>query len=269
MFEDRFKEKITGYNERAVINIESNAEQRYIRDHLQKAFSLEDSMLGKKKFEFANYMVEDPMYGPRIKMDEWVKDFGDFANKLRKWIDGTDINPETTIEGWDYEKKEWGHIKIGKSMIGEDILQFPEFVTNGKVDYDKINKNKKLFVKVCLAGVISAQILQFRQSAEWNRNPRYSYAMLKGILESIENIPGNFIYKEGDARGGHSTEKFFPPKVYKWILTKTGSTILDLDGMEALKEFFFGSVGKEDGLFAGTAEGFALFVKACIEGVGK
>lgn len=244
------------------------AEKNYYNDHYQKGFSMDDRFTGAHGLEFDAYIKNtDPMTGPTIDMQKWVKDAAKFFNQMRKYHSGTNIFYGTMIPVWNEEKGIMESRPIGETMIGKQILsqilKEKKFWKNekigGEIDWEKINTDGEVH-KWMQAGFIVGQILLYTERSEWNLNPRYSYQLRETILQAIARIPGDFVVDPDDARGSKATKRYFK-KQMKWIRKASGTTWLKSFFLEALANIMLGSPGKKEGFFSGIAEAFAIMLK--------
>jgi len=238
----------------------------YAVNHYQKGVNIDERLQEAKDLRFDQYIVNTPLVGSTFNQEKWQEDMSKFITDVRYAFKETDINYDMMIWDWDPKLGEMRRMKMGESMFSDQLVNIKEFKTNGKVDWDKVNKNKKLLYKRWMECFIIAQMLQYRNYERWNTNPRYSFSMTEDILEAVGKIPGWVDLDDKNIKNTRVREYFFDKAAMKRIRKESGTTKFSVYGWEILNRGFFGTPGQDDGFFSGLGDLFGLIFG---ESVGK
>lgn len=271
------------FNENAMVN--------YVANHLDRARQIYEQIMGAAQIDFEKLAKYDPltqvMSFDRAAFQDQIEE--KFNKQLRYMIATYgELNmampvrasvfkgrkDEKTGDDWEYET-----IPLGEAMFGYEMLNIPQFrmckrdaegkeiegsyvIENGRyvIDYNKVGDKDgltrlwKQFALMKIGGDLWSHI------EKHSRDPKYSIAYFRKVLEAIESIPAEIVGDEFSMRDTYVGKFLFDEEQIKWLkkLSKTTNFRLLLRGLRNDQK------SKVDA--GGFSDSFSLLINAVFRG---
>lgn len=240
-----FKEKMAqAYQDKAgEMEFKQSALSNYFDDHLRVTQQIYDFTLGAEEISMEKYVVSDAVNGVTFNRAEFQKDVQNkLIHPIRYFIKTyPDLNFNMRLRMLDQAatardgRPVYRVMALGEAMFGHELLNRKEFWltdTKGKpiemidghgrrmkgiyeIDYDKVQKDKKLLWKQWAATKWATDMAAHRDLH--SHDSRFDINYFNNVIKAIESIPADVEGDEFSIRQQIVRKKFFDKKDMKWI----------------------------------------------------
>lgn len=269
------------------LEFKENAMVNYVANHIDRVRQVNEQIMSAKQIDFEKLGKYNPIT-QKMEFDvpAFQEQFQEKWNKQLRYMIETygDLNLAMPVRSTVFkrrkdDKDEWVYqtMPLGEAMFGYEMLNIPEFRKcykdeNGKdipgkyliekgryvIDYTKVDQQKTLLWKQFSLMKIGADLWSHIQAH--SRDPKYSIAYFRKVLEAIENIPSEVVGDEFSMRDTFVNNKFFSKDQIKWFkkLSKTTNFRLLLRGLKNDQK------SKVDA--GGVGDSFSIFINTVFRG---
>lgn len=249
------------------LKFDKQAERHYFDNTFQRALRINKKIKGAEGFNIDKYGVWTVERGYTFKVKEFQEDMTGFMQDIRyEKKSGRDLHYATEHRFWDYDLRTWRTMSVAEGQNGTQMVDIPEFKTNGKIDPEKIDKKSYLLYQQFFLTFIAGEIIMSRRLDKMAVGQPHEMAFYDDLITALSKIPGGISLDEGNMRNNKITKQFLSKERLKWLQEKTGTTRGKLYTGAFIKSLLLGNPKKkEEAVLAGLGEFFGLFLSNVIK----
>jgi hypothetical protein len=250
------------------LQFDDQAERHYFDNSLLRALRINEKIKGGEELKIDQFGGYAPEIGYYFKTKEFQDAMTGFMQDIRyEKKSGRDQSYAMEARFWDYDKLKWRTMSMAEGQNGEQMVNIPEFMTNGQIDPEKIQANAHLLYKQFVLTWVAGEFISSRKMDKMAVGNRHEMAWYRDAILALSKIPGNFMIDESDMRKNKVGRPFFDKKRMKWLQKISGTTYGSLYGKALLKGILVGNLRKKDeAVWAGLGELLGLFMGSVIRG---
>lgn len=245
------------------LEFKENTMVNYVANHLDRARQVNEQIMGAAQIDFEKLAKYDPltqiMSFDRAAFQEQIQEK---FNKQLRYMVATygELNMAMPVrasvfKGRTGDNDEWRYetIPLGEAMFGYEMLNIPQFrmlardaegkeikgkyvVKNGRyvIDYNKVGSKDELTLAWKQFALMKIGADLWSHIDKHSRDPKYSIAYFRKVIEAIESIPAEIAVDEYNMKDAYVAKNLFSKEQMQWFkkLSKTTNFRLLLRGLK-------------------------------------